>query len=146
MVKIMGNDDNQNGDSRAFKKKVGREPDLHPRTGKPVHPGLKLIRPGEVRGKRGPGKYTGPVKEAIEMVAQGLGGVERLIKWAQMNNENETVFWSRIWTRLLPLQVYSRSEAVVDVTYRSVELVTAEMKERGFNQKHIDVLLEDLRE
>jgi hypothetical protein len=82
----------------------------------------------------------------IEMVAEGLGGVERLVAWARESNDNETVFWSRIWIRLLPLQVHTRSESVVDVTYRSVEVVTAEMKERGFNQKHIDVLLEDLKE
>jgi hypothetical protein len=38
---IMVMTDNQSGDSPAFKKKVGREPDISPRTGKPVHPGLE---------------------------------------------------------------------------------------------------------
>jgi hypothetical protein len=43
---------------------------------------------------------TTRVKEAIELAAQGLGGVDRLIAWAKRSNDNETIFWSRIWLRL----------------------------------------------
>ena len=47
-------------------------------------------------------KLTTTVKEAIEQVAQGLGGTERMTKWAAENPENEKLFWSNIYPKLLP--------------------------------------------
>ena len=44
-------------------------------------------------------------KEAIELAAKGLGGAPRLIEWAKEDKINERVFWSNIYTKLLPLQV-----------------------------------------
>ena len=57
------------------------------------------------QGKRGPAKTTLLAKEAIAIAAQGLGGTERLIAWAQEDPLNERAFWSSIYTKLLPLQV-----------------------------------------
>ena len=37
------------------------------------------------------------------MAAQGLGGVDRLITWAQEAPENERVFWGTVYPKLLPL-------------------------------------------
>ena len=62
--------------------------------------------------KGNPGKPVGAVtktgklaKEAIALAAEGLGGTERLIAWAQEDPQNERAFWSSIYTKLLPLQV-----------------------------------------
>lgn len=64
------------------------------------------------RGKAGPGRPKGVpnkttilAKDAIALAAEGLGGTERLIKWAKSAPENERVFWGQIYTKLLPLQV-----------------------------------------
>jgi hypothetical protein len=57
------------------------------------------------QGKRGPAKTTKLAKEAIQLAAEGLGGTQRLIEWAQEDPKNESSFWTTIYTKLLPLQV-----------------------------------------
>lgn len=59
--------------------------------------------PGRPRGALN--KTTVAAKEAISLAAQGLGGTERLIAWAQEDPLNERAFWSSIYPKLLPLQV-----------------------------------------
>lgn len=61
--------------------------------------------PGPGRPKGSQNKTTVLAKEAIAMAAEGLGGTDRLIKWAQEDPQNERVFWGQIFTKLLPLQV-----------------------------------------
>lgn len=63
-------------------------------------------------GKAGPGRPKGAVnkttkaaKDAIAYAAEGLGGAERLIAWAQEDARNESAFWTTIYPKLLPLQV-----------------------------------------
>lgn len=63
-------------------------------------------------GKGNPGKPKGALskttktaKEAIALAAEGLGGVDRLIAWAQEDPLNERSFWASIYPRLLPVQV-----------------------------------------
>ena len=66
------------------------------------------FKKGEKRpnqGKRGPAKTTLVAKEAIQLAAEGLGGVDRLIDWAKEDPLNERAFWTSIYTKLLPLQV-----------------------------------------
>lgn len=60
---------------------------------------------GKGRPKGAVNKTTASVKEAIEAAAQGLGGSVRLEEWAREAPENEKVFWSNIYPKLLPLQV-----------------------------------------
>lgn len=62
-------------------------------------------RPGAGRKKGVPNKLTTLAKDAIAQAAEGLGGTERLIQWAQEAPENERTFWGQIYTKLLPLQV-----------------------------------------
>jgi hypothetical protein len=67
-------------------------------------------RRGERRGgrKRGtPNKTTRLARDAIETAAAGLGGAERLAEWAKEKPENETAFWTRVYPRLLPVQVHA---------------------------------------
>ena len=63
-------------------------------------------------GKGNPGKPKGALskttrtaKEAIALAAEGLGGTDRLIAWAQEDPLNERAFWSSIYPKLLPLQI-----------------------------------------
>jgi hypothetical protein len=62
-------------------------------------------KPGPGRPKGVPNKTTQTAKEAIALAAEGLGGTQRLIQWAQEDPLNERAFWSSIYTKLLPLQV-----------------------------------------
>lgn len=60
---------------------------------------------GKGRPKGTPNKTTRTAKEAIALAAEGLGGTERLIAWAQEDPLNERAFWSSIYPKLLPLQL-----------------------------------------
>ena len=64
-----------------------------------------LTNKGKGRPKGVPNKTTTAAKEAIAMVAEGLGGAERMIDWAQSDPINERAFWTQIYPKLLPLQV-----------------------------------------
>ena len=61
--------------------------------------------PGPGRPKGALNKTTRTAKEAIALAAEGLGGADRLIAWAQEDPLNERAFWSSIYPKLLPLQV-----------------------------------------
>lgn len=67
---------------------------------------------GENTGNRGKGrpkgaqnKTTKAAKEMIAECADRLGGVERMVAWAQEAPENERAFWATVYPKLLPLQV-----------------------------------------
>lgn len=47
-------------------------------------------------------KITNEAKRAILMAFDQLGGVERLVKWVDASPENEALYWTRIFPRLLP--------------------------------------------
>jgi hypothetical protein len=60
---------------------------------------------GKGRPKGALNKTTTSAKEAIALAAEGLGGADRLIAWAQEDPANEKAFWISIYTKLLPVQV-----------------------------------------
>ena len=75
---------------------------------------------GNVAGKKGPGRPKGSVnkigaaaKDVIADAAEQLGGVNRLVAWAQEDPLNERSFWSSIYPKLMPLQV----AATLDVSF-----------------------------
>ncbi|MEY2735033.1 MAG: hypothetical protein RLZ58_442, partial [Pseudomonadota bacterium] len=45
------------------------------------------------------------VKDAITFAADELGGARRLVEWAREHPDNEFAFWTRVYPKLLPLQV-----------------------------------------
>jgi hypothetical protein len=70
---------------------------------------------GKGRPKGALNKTTRAAKEAIAFAAEGLGGAERLVAWAQEDPKNEAAFWTSIYPKLLPLQV--AGELGVSVTW-----------------------------
>ena len=76
---------------------------------------------GKGRPKGVPNKATMAVKDAIALAAEGLGGTDRLIAWAQEDPLNERAFWSSIYPKLLPLQL--TGEGGGPVRFQKVERV-----------------------
>jgi hypothetical protein len=56
------------------------------------------------RPKGSVNKTTAAAKAVINEAAERLGGVDRLVAWAQEAAENEKAFWASIYPKLLPLQ------------------------------------------
>lgn len=73
------------------------------------------------QGKRGPCKTTLAAKEAIALAAEKLGGAQGLAKWAKKSPENESLFWTRIYPRLLPVQVTGEGGGPVELIISSVD-------------------------
>lgn len=69
-----------------------------------------LTRKGMGRPKGSVNKTTAAAKAVIEEAANRLGGVDRLVTWAQEAPENERAFWAGIYPKLLPLQVHGAGE------------------------------------
>ena len=74
------------------------------------------------RQKGTPNKVTVAVKDAIAAAAEGLGGTDRLIAWAQEDPTNERVFWGQIYPKLLPLQLTGEGGGPLHTVAR-IELV-----------------------
>ena len=72
-----------------------------------------LTNRGRGRPKGSPNRTTASAKEAIAQAAEGLGGAERLIAWAQEDPVNERAFWATIYPKLLPLQVSGEDGAPI---------------------------------
>ncbi len=69
-----------------------------------------LTRRGAGRPKGSQNKTTKAAKDMIAEVADGLGGADRMLAWAQEAPENERCFWGTIYPKLLPLQVNGQGE------------------------------------
>ena len=61
---------------------------------------MSKSRRGRPKGSRN--RLTRDVKEAILLVFEGIGGVQRMIDWVNRNEANETAFFTKIYPRLLP--------------------------------------------
>ncbi|MBP3956458.1 hypothetical protein J8F10_14350 [Gemmata sp. G18] len=60
---------------------------------------------GSGRKKGSKNRTTVVVKEALEMAFHGLGGVPALIAWAQSSNDNFSLFYEKMWLKLLPTSI-----------------------------------------
>jgi hypothetical protein len=61
-------------------------------------------KPGERRGGRAkgtPNRLSGTARAVIAEAADQLGGVDGLVAWAQSSPEHRTIFWSRVYPRLV---------------------------------------------
>lgn len=67
--------------------------------------GTRPPNAGKGRTAGVPNKNTTAAKDAIALAAQGLGGTDRLIAWAQEDPLNERAFWTAIYPKLIPVQL-----------------------------------------
>ena len=65
------------------------------------------------------------VKEALALAARGLNGVPALVKWARRSDDNQRIFWSILFPRLLPVEV----AAEVDMGRRFTEVTAKWLSE-----------------
>jgi len=77
-----------------------------------------LSNKGRGRPKGSPNRTTASAKEAIAQAAEGLGGTNRLISWAQEDAANERAFWATIYPKLLPLQVSGEDGGPIQAVIR----------------------------
>ena len=75
-----------------------------------------LTRAGLGRMPGAVNRTTATVKTAIEYAAVKMGGWERLAEWAQETADNERVFWSVIYPKLLPLQLTGDGGGPIEVS------------------------------
>jgi hypothetical protein len=84
-----------------------------------------------------PNRVTTEAKTAIGLAFEGIGGVPALIAWASKNDFNRGVFYSRIYTRLIPVQIAGQ----IDGNVRVEDLTAKTVLERvltGLVQQRID--------
>jgi hypothetical protein len=117
----------------------------------------KLFKKGEPRPKKAgrragtPNKTTVVAKEMLVIAAERIGGVERLIKWIRKAPENEFVFWSSMYMRLLPSRSEQPSPTLhvhhTDVTVQiKREELARKLEERGLPPALFGVDLPELPE
>ena len=73
---------------------------------------------GKGRPKGSLNKTTTAAKDAIAQAAEGLGGAERLMAWAQEEPQNERVFWGTIYPKLLPHTLASDPDNPIGLTVK----------------------------
>jgi hypothetical protein len=82
-------------------------------------------------------------KEIGRQMFRGAGGLVGYLTWAAMYRAN--AFIAQLG-RIIPAEVNAKIEKTFeDVTYRTVEEITIELKAAGYNDEKINFLLEDLR-
>jgi len=69
-----------------------------------------------------PNAVTKAAKDAIAEVAEGLGGPQRMLAWAQEDPINERLFWNSIYPKLLPLTVNATGNLTVTWPVRPPEI------------------------
>ena len=79
---------------------------------------------GRKKGTRN--KITRTAREAITLAAEGLGGVRRLVEWAQADPQNERVFWGVIYTKLVPNEIVGPSGGALEIAARVIHEHLAE--------------------
>jgi hypothetical protein len=87
-------------------------------------------------------KNTVTVKDTIAMAAERIGGVDRLVTWINESPENERLFWTQMYLRLLPLQINTKVERTDTVVYKTVEEFRVALIERGIPEENIKSLLQ----
>jgi hypothetical protein len=63
-------------------------------------------------------KFTAAAKEVIAAVATELGGKDRMLEWVEADPQNERIFWSQIYPKLLPVQVTGQSDGPIVVRWK----------------------------
>jgi hypothetical protein len=78
------------------------------------------------------------VKQLIQNCFDGIGGIDALMDWARAHR---TYFYTKVWTRILPMQVNVENQTV---TYHTIEEVERAIAERALPIKRLTPLLLEL--
>ncbi len=110
--------------------------------------GVKGFQKGNTFGHNRLGTHNKLPAEVKEIIAKcfedGLGGYQALVDWCKANPANLSTFYSKIWIRLLPMQL--NVHAHKNVVYRSVQEVNQALGHRGLSLETIERLKKiDLR-
>lgn len=81
-----------------------------------------LTRKGAGRPKGSQNKVSKAAKDLIAEAAETLGGMERLVEWAQSDPANEKAFWTTIYPKLVPVTLSGDAENPLNVVSK-IELV-----------------------
>lgn len=79
---------------------------------------------GKKTGGRQPGspnRLSLSAKECISQVAQRLGGVDALYNWVNADNYNKNSFWTKIYPRLLPVQLTGDGQAPISILIQAAD-------------------------
>lgn len=82
-----------------------------------------LTRKGRGRPKGSPNKVSKAAKDMIAEAAEKLGGIERLVKWAEEDAKNESAFWSSIYPKLIPVQLSGDPENPLHHVHKTIREV-----------------------
>jgi hypothetical protein len=83
-------------------------------------------------------KMSRECKEMIQNCFEGMGGLEGLIKWATSTPERTDAFYTRMYIRLLPVNLDIRSHK--DVVYHSVQDIQERFGQVGMSLELIERL------
>jgi hypothetical protein len=59
-------------------------------------------------------------REAIAEAAWRMGGAEGLVEWIRADSKNEYMFWTRIYPRLVPLDINIEVSRVAEVIFKGL--------------------------
>ena len=68
------------------------------------------------RPKGTPNKLTRAAKEAFQLAFDQLGGVDKMVEWAQSDPDNLKAFYS-LYSKLIPVDVTSGGNAIPTPTF-----------------------------
>jgi hypothetical protein len=101
------------------------------------------FKKGDDRAKgRPPGRanyMTTEVKEVLARVFhEGLGGYDAFLDWVNESDEHKTIFYSKLWIKLLPIMLNVHSEVKREIkTYHELSI---EIANRGVSLDSIEKL------
>jgi len=73
------------------------------------------------------------VRAVISGAIDKLGGINRLVQWVNADKENERIFWSEMYMKLLPVSVNATGNAAVLVI--NPDEIDKALEERGLPQE-----------
>lgn len=76
-----------------------------------------------------PGKLTKDAKAAIQLAFEDLGGLERLVEWAN-NPANLGTFYTQIWSKIIPKDVKAEidGQIIIEVAQFGADKVVEEVR------------------
>jgi hypothetical protein len=105
--------------------------------GIPFQKGERLVG----RAKGVPNKRTVEVRGVIQAAARKIGGEERLIAWIKESPQNESLFWTVMYIRLLPVRVQGTGEhGEIELSVKiGREELSRKLEERGLRYTRADL-------